>query len=142
MPTYVTMADMNARLPGAFLIQALDDDGDGAADAQVWADIAASVAKEIDGILGLRYAVPFSGDIPPFVLYAAQILAAALLYSRRGVEDKSNPWTSEAKDIRAKLKEIADGKVPLSPTHERVQATVDTLSEPSKTHSKNLRIAV
>jgi phage gp36-like protein len=142
MALYVTLADMNARLPGPFLTQALDDDNDGASDSAVWEAIATAVSQEIDGILSLRFTVPFTGDVPPFVLYAAQILASAALYARRGVEEKLNPWAAEARDVRAKLKEIAAGQAPLGPGYPLAQATVDIIGEDSKTTSKSKKLSV
>lgn len=141
MPTpYVTLANMNARLPAAFLVQAFDDNGDGAADAGVWDDVATSVADEINGILGVRFTTPFSNPIPAPVTSAAQILAAEALYNRRGFsgEDK-NPHAALAKQHRATLAKIAAGELPLGPEIKRTAPSASAITEPSRASSKKAR---
>jgi phage gp36-like protein len=143
MPAYVLMSDMNARLPAAFLIQALDDDSDGAADPGVWDAVAAAVAQEIDGILGVRFAVPFANPIPAPVLTAAQTLAAEALYNRRGFQgEEKNPWTKLAAGARATLAKIAAGELPLGPDRARQAPSASIVSEPSKTTSRRGRTGV
>jgi len=51
---YVNMGDVAGRIPGPFLVQALDDNADGLADSEVWDKVAADTAEEIDGALGKR----------------------------------------------------------------------------------------
>jgi len=141
MPTpYVTLSDMSARLPAVFLVQALDDDRDGAADPGVWDAVAAAVAQEIDGVLGVRFAVPFSNPLPGPVVTAAQVLAAEALYARRGFQgDDKNPWASQAKQQRALLLQIAKGELPLSPSKTRAQPSASIVAETSKTTSSRGR---
>lgn len=143
MPAYVLLSDMNAKLPAAFLIQALDDDGDGAADPGIWDAVATAVAQEIDGILGVRFAVPFANPLPAPVVTSAQILAAEALYARRGFqgEDK-NPWTALAKTQRATLQKIAAGELALGPDRKRAQPSASIVAEAAKTTSKRGRTAV
>ncbi|WP_043585362.1 phage protein Gp36 family protein [Geminisphaera colitermitum] len=144
MPTpYVTMAEMNGLIPAQFLVQALDDNNDGIADPSAWTDVVAAVHKEIDGLLGVRFTVPFSNPIPALVTHAAQTLAAELLYSRRGFqgEDK-NPWTAQAKQVRARLEKIASGDLPLTPQIQREKPSASIVAEQAKTTSRTGRTAV
>jgi phage gp36-like protein len=144
MPTpYVLYADMAARLPLDFLVQALDDNGDGAVDPGLWDQVAAAVAKEIDGILGVRFNVPFVNPIPAPVVTAAEVLAAELLYGRRGFQgEEKNPWAAQAKTQRTTLAKIAAGEVPLGPTNNRAKPSASIVSEPSKSSSRRGATAV
>lgn len=143
MPAYVLISDMNAKLPAAFLLQALDDNNDGLADPGVWDDVAKAVAQEIDGILGVRFAVPFTNPVPAAVLTAAQVFAAEALYNRRGMQgDDKNPWTAQAKQQRATLAKIAAGELPLSPELKRAKPSATIIGEPAKTTSHRGRTTV
>lgn len=140
---YVTMSQMNARLPAVFLVQALDDDRDGTADTGVWDAVATAVKEEIDGILGVRHTVPFSNPIPAAVTAAAQILAAEALYNRRGFSgEEQNPYAALAKQHRATLAKIAAGEIPLSPEIKRAAPSASIVSEPSRASSRTGRTAV
>lgn len=142
MADYVTMTDITGMIPGQFLAEGLDDDGDGQADAAVWTQVAADVKSAIDGILGARFAVPFENPLPAVVTRAAKVLAAEQIYTRRGRTDASgklvNPFTKQADDIRAQLAAIAAGDAPLAPSVERQQPSVSVIGSPSKTSSKKL----
>jgi phage gp36-like protein len=129
---YVTMAQMNGLIPATFLVQALDDDQDGAADLTAWADVLAQAQRQIDGPLSVRFAVPFSNPLPPVVAEAAPVFAAELLYKRRGIADEQNPWLSQANKLRAKLEQIAKGDVPLLPTLVRAATAVGVVAGKSK----------
>lgn len=134
MPDYVTMSDISGRLPAAFLIQALDDDNDGAADAGVWTQIAADVKGRIDGILGTKYAVPFENPLPAIVTEAARVFACEALYTRRGFATKeNNPWLERADKIMAVLKDIATGKIQLTATSKRANRPAVIIAERAKT---------
>ena len=137
---YVTLSNMNARLPASFLVQALDDNNDGAADAGVWDDVASAVATEIDGILGVRFETPFSNPIPAPVTAAAQILAAEALYNRRGFSgEEKNPYAKLAAEQRKKLGQIAAGELPLGPEIKRTAPSASIVSEPSRASSRKGR---
>lgn len=136
---YVTQSEIEAELPPAFLVEALDDDGDGSEDAGLWDKVEASVAETIDGILGQRFAVPFSAPVPAVVKMAARVLVLELLYFRRSITP--NPWEKRAQDIRAKLGRIADGDEPLTPGAERVNQSVSAITEAAKTTNGNGNLA-
>ncbi len=132
MPDYVLMSEMNGLIPAAFLVQALDDDQDGAADLTAWADVLNQTHKLIDGPLSVRFTTPFSNPLPPIVLEAAPIFAAELLYKRRGHADEVNPWVKQATKLREKLEKIAKGELPLTPDTKRAKASASVISAPSK----------
>lgn len=137
MSAYIVLSRLNAVMPPQFRVEALDDDKDGAADAGLFDEILSSVQDEIDGILGQRYAVPFSNPIPAIVADAATKLTAERLYLRRNFKDEKNPWSKPAADIRAALAEIAAGKRPLAPELGRKQPSASIVSEPAKTYSES-----
>ena len=134
---YVVLADLNGKIPTKFLIEALDDNKDGAADSAAWDAVVKDVHQEIDGKLGVRYPVPFSNPIPAIVLTAASVFAAEALYNRRGFqgEDK-NPWTKRANAERAQLLEIAKGEIPLKPEIQRAAPSASIVAEGAKTTSR------
>lgn len=142
MPDYVTMSEMNGLIPTAFLVQALDDDQDGNADATAWAAVLGQVHKQIDGPLGTRFKVPFTNPLPPIVSEAAPIFAAELLYNRRGFADDKNPWTKQASELRKKLDAIAQGALPLTPEIKRTAPAAGIVSETAKTASTRRKTAI
>lgn len=139
MSAYVARAQIEALVPPAFLLEALDDDNDGNEDAGVFDAIVEGAQQEVDFFLGAVMAVPFTGTIPAGASHAAKIFVLEALYARRGYSadtDPRNPWASQAKGMRAKLQRISAGEEPLSPTQEQVSPGVVLVSEPSRTQSR------
>ena len=101
--------DLKGLIPLDFVVQALDDDNDGAADAGLFDAVLADAEREINGFCDQRYAIPFTDPLPDLIIDAAKILVGLRLYIRRGRSGDANPLTAEAKRIRAKLQAIADG---------------------------------
>lgn len=141
MPEYVLIGDLEGELPPQFLVQALDDNGDGVADAGVWTKVLAAVSSEIDGLLGQRFSVPFQNPLPAVVVHSARTLALATLYRRRGIEDKANPFAKAAESVRQKLAAIGSGKEPLTPEITQAGPAVSIIGEPSKLQSKAGKIS-
>jgi len=140
MADYVLMTDLSARLPGKFLIQALDDDKDGLADLPVFESIQKTVKEDIDGRIGQRYEPYTFGANPPALLKsAAAIFAMELLYSRRGIDAKNNPMTGQANAMRAKLDDIGNGKQPLIPIAKPTNASGIVVAAAAKTVSRSGR---
>jgi phage gp36-like protein len=140
MPTpYVTMTDLSGLIPLPFLIEGLDDNNDGAADADVWNQVASDVASVIEQKLGGRFTVPFTNPIPVVVLGAAKTLAAEQIYTRRGRTDANgrlvNPFKAAADDVRAQLDKIGAGELPLDPAKNRQQPSATVITAPSRTAS-------
>ena len=143
MPDYVLMSEMNGLIPAAFLVQALDDDQDGAADLTAWQDVLTQVHKQIDGPLSVRFTTPFSNPLPPVVVEAAPVFAAELLYKRRGFgAEETNPWITQANKLRTKLEAIAKGELPLLPTIKRTQPSASAITTKAKATSSTGRAAI
>lgn len=136
---YVLKSDITSRVPGVFLTQALDDDSDGIADAGVWDSIAVSAGDAVDGLLGGRFHIPFAEPLPPIVTNAAQVFALEILYQRRGISPEQNPWAKQADDMRAMLRQIAKGAIPLAPDKKAANRPGTIIAEPSKTHDRQGR---
>ena len=132
---YTMMGQVTAKIPPQFLLEALDDDGDGQADPGIFNQVVANAQTEIDGALGGRYPVPFDNPIPAVVANAALILTCLGIYDRRVSADK-NPFTKQANDVRTQLGEIGDGTKPLVAGTNRVQPSATVITEPAKTSGR------
>jgi phage gp36-like protein len=130
---YVAMADLQGKIPGPFLIEALDDDGDGVVEPAEWDQVATDASTKVDGLLGGRYAVPFANPIPAVVKNAAKVFACYAIYQRRGRADKDNPFAGEAKAVETKLTAIATGTEPLDPSVNRAKPSATAITSPAKT---------
>lgn len=122
MPDYVTMTAITGMIPGKYLIEALDEDGDGQADPAAWSRVAARVKAAIDDMLEKRFDVPFENPLPALVVQSAKILALEKLYAlckRTGADGTPyNPAATTADMVRAQLKAVAAGAAPLYPQRE------------------------
>lgn len=132
--SYVLQADIEADIPAAFLVQALDDDGDGEIDSGAWDKVAVAVGNDIDGALGQKFSVPIPAPFPAVVKAAARILALWHLYQRRGFHGDANPWEVEAKRTRDKLDKIGSGKEALTPDNLGKMPGGIVITEPAKTY--------
>ena len=98
--------DLLGEMPLDLLTQALDDDGDGLADAAAWASVCASAEER------LRNA--FGGDVPAkhaqAAAYARKLFLLVLLYNRRGHTAEANPYTSAANRAEDRLPRLASGE--------------------------------
>lgn len=131
--SYIVQSDLHALVPPAFVVEALDDDRDGLADAGVWAAVEAEAAGQVDSRLGGRYAVPFGAPLPAIVTEAAKLFAAEALYQRRGQSGENNPFTGRANAMRKRLEAIGAGEAPLTPEAGRKRPPVSVITAPAKT---------
>jgi phage gp36-like protein len=139
--SYIIQSDLKGKIPEAFLVQALDDNGDGQEDIGIWDTIASDIQKAIDGVLGAVYTVPFAVPLPDIVLEAAKVYACEALYRRRGFVDINNPWAKQASDMRARLKEIVESNnADAIPGLTRTAPAPILISEPAKTTVTSGRI--
>jgi phage gp36-like protein len=137
--SYIAQSDIEGLIPAEFLVQALDDNGDGQPDAGVWDKVALIVQEAIDGAVGAVYRVPFAAPLPSIIQACARALACDTLYKRRGIADALNPWAKPAADARAALKRLADGDDFL-PGLTRTSPAPVLISEPAKTTSASGRL--
>lgn len=113
MPQYVELSDLEGQIPPQFLLQALDDDGDGVMDA--WPVVQAAAAEDVDALLEGRFPVPLTmTPLPRIIRMAARTFACELCYRRRGVADADNPWKGRADAVRKQLEKITAGDLQLS----------------------------
>lgn len=134
---YVALSDLNGKIPPQFIVQALDDDADGAIDTGIWDLIASQAGQAVDARLGQRYEVPFADPAPAIVKEAALIFAAEAVYARR-VGPEQNPWMGMGNAMRSKLDKIGAGEVPLTPEINRQKPSGVIVAEPSRTSGDRL----
>ncbi len=106
---YVTQSEIEAEIPAPHLVDALDDDKDGAADTGLLAQVITLASQEVDALLSPRYTVPFTDPAPAAVKTAALVFTCEMIYRRRETPDNLNPFTARAKSWRDQLMKIADG---------------------------------
>lgn len=104
--TTFSIDDLIGDMPLQKIEEALDDDGDGIADAEAFA----GVLKSANG----RASAIFGGDIPPryqvAVDHAVRVFCLDLLYRRRGSADSANPWSALADAEVSRLRALASGQ--------------------------------
>ena len=132
--SYIAQSDLSGMVPPAFVVEALDDDRDGSADASAWTAVEADAASQIDSRLGGRYTVPFTEPLPALVIEAAKVFCAEALYLRRGQSGDANPFLSRANDLRKRLQAIGAGEMPLSPTAAKTRPPVSVITGSMRTN--------
>lgn len=132
---YIEQSELTGEIPQKFLVEALDDDGDGRADTAEWEKVAASASEAVDALIGSRYAVPLENP-PALVRRAARIFALEILYGRRGVEE--NPWSDQAKQMRRLLEAVGAGKISLDQSLDQARPAVAVITEPGRTTGSTL----
>ena len=129
---YCTESDLAGLIPPDFLLQALDDNGDGIEDTGLFNKIEQLAEDAIDSYIGLRYSLPLMPPYPDVVVNAARVFTAELLYKRRGVTDDKNPWSAQAGQTRTLLKAISLGQSPLSPELNREDPSASIITQPMR----------
>lgn len=107
--SYTTRDALETIIPPQFILQALDDDGDGVEDSGLWEKLSNAADTAVDAYLSGRYATPFSTTIPALVSEAAKTFLAESIYMRRGYESDRNPHTARANKLRTQLENIGNG---------------------------------
>lgn len=136
-PVYTTLAQVKAKLPYDFIVEALDDDKDGLLDDEVWLAVSEDAADQVDARLGKRYTVPFDpAALEPIVKASSLLFVLETLYQRRGYgTEENNPFLVSARAARKELNQIGDGEVPLTPEAKKPRQSVVTITEPARTSS-------
>lgn len=134
---YTSLDQVKAKLPMSFIVEALDDNADGVLDLEVWEAVAGDAADQVDGRLGMRYAVPFDPDaLEPIVKSSSLMFVLETLYQRRGFgTEETNPFLVGARAARKELSDIGAGTVPLTPEKQRPRRSVSAVTEPARTSS-------
>jgi phage gp36-like protein len=132
MSTYLHRDDIEARIPPAHILEALDDDSDAIEDEGLWDKISATIQGEIDGHLSRRYTIPLS-DPPASLRAGAATLACELLYQRRGIPAEANPYAKAAAEFRAWLTDLATGKAALTAASTPARPPISIITEAAGT---------
>jgi phage gp36-like protein len=135
-PFYFERADLVGPVPAQFILQALDDNGDGVEDDGAFDTLRKNACDDVDALLSPMFDTPFATPFPVLVSQAARTFAAALLYRRRGVLDASNPFAKDATAMSAKLTAIVEKDQPVPKDFPVSVATVTAITEKSKTFSQ------
>ncbi|MCX6901697.1 MAG: DUF1320 family protein [Verrucomicrobia bacterium] len=115
MGFYVIQDDLKGLIPQQDVIEALDDNDDGAADAESWDQVATLVGQEIDtALVSGGYTAPYPEPFPDLIKRAAKLLAVNELWLRRGVKD--HPRVAEVLAVRNDLTRLAKGTIKLEVT--------------------------
>lgn len=98
--------DLSGEIPLASIVEALDDNGDGEADADAWQAVQASAEQ--------RIADAFGGSVPTrwanAADYARKVFLCEILFRRRGLTDSRNPYTAQASKAEDRLRQLAAGE--------------------------------
>jgi len=107
--SYTTQALIQAAIPPQHLNDALDDDGDGTADAGMLDGVIAKASQTVDALIAAQFATPIADPVPAPVREAAFVFACELIYDRRQILEK-NPYRDRADKWRERLADIGAGK--------------------------------
>ena len=113
---YTTQTDIETTIPAPHLVDALDDDRDGVADASKLDEVIAVADNAVDAYLAGIYTTPFATP-PAAVKEAAFVFACELIYDRRRATP--NPWKERADFWRTRLEKIGNGDLPLDANEAR-----------------------
>lgn len=130
---YTSQAEIETLIPGPHLVDALDDDRDGAADAGLLATILTQASNAVDSYLAGIYTVPFVDPIPPVCKESGCVFACEMVYARRGVPADENPFTKRANFWRDRLEKIGKGEIPLDAGQVRLVTPGAAVTEPMAT---------
>ena len=100
----IRLEDLASLMPMSKIVEALDDNGDGAIDAEAWDSVLEQVNEHLITLCGSADAVR---DRNP--RYAAKVFAARTLYTRRGFTGKDNPIEALALAQEKVLTETVSG---------------------------------
>lgn len=111
---YITSKQLEAYIQDKLLTQGLDDSGENILSEDTFALVESAVEIEVHSFLETRYEVPFKSNIPNTVTHSCLVLTAEAIWKRRGISGDSNPFNTDAKDVRSRLNDIRLGKAALS----------------------------
>jgi phage gp36-like protein len=109
---YVARADVEGKIPPQYLIEALDDDNDGAEDPGLFDQLVATASRDVDSFLAGLFSTPFPDPVPAQVYAATLAFVCESIYARRITPEQRNPFGGQANDWRKRLQLIGDRKLP------------------------------
>lgn len=92
-------------LPPEQIVQALDDNRDGEADAEVWERVRSGAEARIGDCFG----GPPPAKFAQACAYARKVFLLEVLYVRRGFAGSANPYSAKATDAERRLRALAGG---------------------------------
>ena len=98
--------ELKGFMPLAQIVEALDDNGDGTADADAWTE----VLKAADERVGDAFGGAVPDELADSVGYARKVFCVEILFTRRGFSGDRNPFSSRAKDQESRLRKLASGE--------------------------------
>ena len=101
----INYTELAGLIPMQSIIEALDDNGDGAADAGAWNEVLAAANERIGDCFGGSVPEAYAGSVG----YARKIFCAEILFSRRGLSGDHNPFGKRAIDHEQRLRRLASG---------------------------------
>ena len=140
---YVELNDVAGVVPQQNLVNGLDDAGAAASYPELWADaleaagsgqtpadktkaarlavflatwaaVQRAAINRVHAPLEGRFPLPFAAPAPAVIQRAALLFACELVYARRGVKGKDNLHEAAANEIENVLRDIGEGKRPIS----------------------------
>lgn len=132
--SYITFDELKGLVPDGWVTAALDDDGDG--NAEKFETVRDLAEREVNGVVGLRYAVPVV-PTPPILGTIAVYIAAEIVYGRRGMSENF-PYKDAVAVYRRQLRDIGAGDLPLGPEQNRKKSSVTVITEESRLHSSHM----
>lgn len=138
---FFTLDQLTALIPASYLTEGLDDDANGVEDA--FTKVRDAAENRINGMLSARYEIPLpiaNAGVAAFLADAGCLIAASLVYSRRGVPADQWPFKGEHSAVMARLRAIAKGEEPLAPSSVTppAESVAVVISEQSGTHTSGV----
>lgn len=97
--------ELAGEIPIANIVEALDDNGDGAADAGAWEAVQDSAEKRISEAFGGEVPARHAGSAD----YARRLFLCEILFRRRGLSGERNPFQAQAAKAEERLRRLATG---------------------------------
>lgn len=135
---YITRALIETRIPAPVLLEALDDNGDGAEDPGAFDALVASADAEVDGYLAGLFTVPFGAPTPPKVVAASAAFCCETLYQRRNVPAEKNPFTRLAAWWRDHLQKVGNRELPLDAAQDKAFVPGAVITENTSVNGSSL----
>ncbi|MBF0168792.1 MAG: DUF1320 domain-containing protein [Alphaproteobacteria bacterium] len=110
MTAYATQTDLEARYGTDRVLQRLDRDGDGVADAGVLDKAIASASATVDSYIGSRYATPLQAPLDPAITEAVATMAWYLLWG----SDATDPMQKDYSRVLKFLRDVSDGRAKIA----------------------------
>ena len=137
--SYFTLQNLTALIPLTYLTDGLSDDLTLAGEA--FAEVQGLTESRVNGMLASRYAVPITpGDAgaDAFLKDVCVLIAAAMVYTRRGIQPENWPFKGEHSSAMARLRAISKGEEPLVVNLDRAKDAAEIISESARSYSRNL----